>query len=189
MRKAISLILIMAGLSMAFFPQAASTYSDMEQRHLLDKWKEQEFKEMDLWDERAEGKKTEENLLGQLTIPKIGLEMPIVEGATEANLHSASAHITGTSQIGKVGNAAIAGHRSRQFGRKFNRLNELETGDVIQVATAEGTFSYRVTKKWIVTPEQVQVLDKEGSVRLLTLVTCHPVDQPTKRLIVKAEQL
>ncbi|WP_235918224.1 class D sortase [Paenibacillus lutrae] len=122
---------------------------------------------------------------GILVIDKIGLRLPILEGATNRNLKTTAASIEHTGTAGEIGNYAIAGHRNRTFGRNFNRLDELEAGDQLKVDTGEASYQYTVTEKTLVKPEDVWVLEGDGSSKEITLVTCHPIDNPTHRLIVK----
>ncbi len=125
-------------------------------------------------------------LLGTISIEKIGVRMPVFYGATDANMAIGAGLIEGTSAIGEVGNAAIAAHRSRKYGRQFNRLDEMEPGDLIVVETAARKYTYRVYKKHIVLPTDISVLNRSRTHAVLTLVTCEPIYPATHRLIVHA---
>lgn len=125
--------------------------------------------------------------IATIKIDKIKLKLPVVEGATQKNLKSATAHLKETTAIGKVGNAAIAGHRMRSKGRLFNRLGEVEVGDKIVVQTKQETFTYTVYKVSIVEPTDVSVLNYNDKDKLLTLITCDPIVNPTHRLIIHAK--
>lgn len=122
---------------------------------------------------------------GVLTIDKINLKLPIITDATQAHLALSVASILHTGKSGQIGNYAIAGHRSHTFGKNFNRLDEVEVGDNIQVQTAAETYTYVVKSKQYVKPMQVEVLEGNGKDREITLITCHPLYNPTKRIIVK----
>ncbi|ULL19245.1 class D sortase [Paenibacillus sp. H1-7] len=124
-------------------------------------------------------------LEGVLSIDKIKLKLPIITDATTANLKLSVASIAGTGQPGAVGNYAIAGHRSLTYGKNFNRLDEVEQGDVIEVDTGQQQYRYEVYEKLYVLPEDVWVLKGNGKDRDITLITCHPIDTGTHRIIVK----
>lgn len=128
-------------------------------------------------------------ILGQLSIPKINVKMAILEGATERNLGKGAARIEGTSQINEIGNVGIAGHRGRSYGRLLNRLDELDIDDTIEITSGGVKYRYRVYKKHIVEPSDVSVLYRSTTHKVLTLVTCDPVINPTHRLIVHAVQI
>lgn len=125
--------------------------------------------------------------LGILKINKIDLKLPILEGASQNNLRYAAGHVSGTGVLGKEGNAGIAAHRSFKYGKLFNRLNELEKEDQVVVETPEGKLYYKVTQKFLVLPEDVSVLNPQKNTSMITLITCHPMKNPTHRLIVQAE--
>ncbi|MNJ57355.1 Sortase family protein [compost metagenome] len=130
----------------------------------------------------------EDEGVGTITIEKIDLKLPILEGATKHNLKHAAAHMSETTTIGEAGNAAIAAHRSRTTGRLFNRLDEVEVGDEIVVRSQGEKFVYSVYQISVVKPTDVSVLEGNDSDKILTLITCEPLVNPTHRLIVHAKQ-
>lgn len=122
--------------------------------------------------------------IGMLIVPKwYGItnnNMPIQEGTGADVLDQAAAgHYTDIQQVGEVGNFAIAGHR-RTNGNSFRRIDLLEEGDEIIVATKDTWYVYTVTSHEIVLPEAVEVIAPvpgDPSVapteRYITLTTCH----------------
>ena len=124
--------------------------------------------------------------IGRIEIPKIQAKIPILEGASKANLKVGAGHITGTSDLGSVGNTALAAHRSHTYGKMFNRLDEVEVGDTIFIETSEGNFEYVVYKILVVTPDDISVLYPSKEDRVLTLITCTPLYTATHRLVVHA---
>ncbi len=133
-------------------------------------------------------KTTDKSVIGKIKIGKIDLIMPVLFGATERNLNRGAAVIAGTSDFDEIGNIGIAGHRGRSYGIFFNRLNELAEGDIIEVTTNNKVYKYTVYKIHIVEPTDVSVLYRNDSDKILTLVTCDPIKNPTHRLIVHALQ-
>lgn len=127
--------------------------------------------------------------IAMIEIPAIDLKLPVLEGATKANMKHAAAHMTETSPLGETGNAAIAAHRARTKGRLFNRLNEVKIGDQIDIAAETGRFVYEVYDISVVEPTDVSVLEPKGDDRMLTLITCDPLKNPTHRLIIHAKLL
>lgn len=119
-----------------------------------------------------------------IRIPKIGVDWAVVEGVSPADLRKGPGHYPSTPMPGQQGNAAIAGHRTT-YGAPFNRLDELNPGDEIQVTTRTGAYTYRVAESKIVLPSQVEVLDPTPDARL-TLTTCNPKYSAAQRLIVVA---
>jgi sortase A len=120
-----------------------------------------------------------------LRIPKIGVEKAVVEGVGVNALKQGPGHYPTTPLPGQPGNAAIAGHRTT-YGAPFFRTDELEAGDLIQVTTRQGEFTYKVREKKIVKPTQNEVLNPSDE-NLLTLTTCNPRFSAAQRLIIVGE--
>ena len=122
--------------------------------------------------------------LAILRIPRIRLEVPVLEGADDITLNRGIGHIDDTAKPGTDGNAGLAGHRDGFF----RGLKDVGPGDAIELETLAGTEVYRIERTWIVDPEDVSVLDPTPT-RSLTLVTCYPfyfVGDAPKRFIVRA---
>ena len=122
--------------------------------------------------------------LALLRIPRLGLEVPVLEGTDEWTLDRAVGHIEGTSRPGQDGNVGIAGHRDGFF----RVLKDISEGDVVELALLSEVRRFRVARVSIVTPEDVRVLAPTQR-PLLTLVTCYPfyfVGSAPKRFIVQA---
>jgi sortase A len=122
--------------------------------------------------------------LGVLRIPKSRLEVAVLPGTDEPTLDRGIGHIESTAQPGTDGNSGIAGHRDSFF----RGLKDIALGDVIELDTHQGTDVYRVERTWIVSPDDVSVLDPTP-MRALTLVTCYPfyfVGSAPQRFIVRA---
>jgi sortase A len=122
--------------------------------------------------------------LAVLRIPKIRLEVPVLTGTDDRTLDRAVGYIDGTAPPGSDGNLGIAGHRDGFF----RGLKDIVAGDVIEVDTAQRKDRYRVERTWVVTPEDVSVLDPTPGAAL-TLVTCYPfyfVGSAPFRFIVRA---
>jgi sortase A len=122
--------------------------------------------------------------LAVMKIPRLRLEVPIFAGTDDVALNRGAGHIEDTAPPGTPGNSGIAGHRDG-----FLRgLKDLAAGDTIELETLNRREVYRVERIWIVTPDDVSVLDPTtGS--SITLVTCYPfyfVGAAPKRYIVRA---
>ena len=119
-----------------------------------------------------------------LRIPRIGLEVPVLEGTDDWTLNRAVGHIEDTAAPGAGGNSGIAGHRDGFF----RGLKDISAGDVIELETTLGVTTYRIERTWIVDPGDVSVLDPTPA-SAVTLVTCYPfyfVGSAPQRFIVRA---
>ncbi len=64
-----------------------------------------------------------------LRIPRLGVEVPVLEGTSDLTLNRGVGHIAGTAAPGEPGNVAITGHRDGFF----RPLKDIQPGDVIDV--------------------------------------------------------
>jgi sortase A len=136
----------------------------------------------------------------RIMIPKIGKDAPVVlsssrdSKAMAADLENGVAHYSGTALPGEDGNVALTGHSSNYWWDKgaynyvFQNLNSLNAGDQIILYYGGGTYTYQVTAKQVVSPNESQVLNPTSS-KTLTLITCWPVYTNWQRLVVTATQI
>jgi len=119
-----------------------------------------------------------------LRIPKIHVEVAVLEGTDDLTLNRGVGHVAGTAKPGEIGNIAIAGHRDGFF----RGLKDIALGDTIEMLTKERTETYIIDRITIVDPTDVSVL-ASSSQALLTLITCYPfyfIGSAPKRYIVQA---
>jgi sortase A len=122
--------------------------------------------------------------LALLRIPKINLEVPVLEGTDDLSLNRAVGHITGTAKPGENGNVGIAGHRDGFF----RGLKDVSTGDTIEIVTPDGVNRYVIDEITVVEPANVSVLAPRADPSI-TLVTCYPfyfIGSAPQRYIVRA---
>jgi sortase A len=119
-----------------------------------------------------------------LRIPKIQLEVSVLEGTDDPSLNRAVGLIAGTARSGEDGNIGIAGHRDGFF----RGLKDVRVGDEIELVTTTGTHTYTIDRIVVVTPDDVSVLAPRSR-STITLVTCYPfyfVGSAPQRYIVQA---
>lgn len=126
-----------------------------------------------------------------LRIPKVGIEVPVLEGTDDITLNRAVGHVPGSALPGQNGNIAITGHRDGFF----RPLKDIAPGDTIDLdrntATGPITDHYQIRSIRIVFPSDTSVINNTtGST--LTLITCYPfyyVGAAPQRYIVQADLL
>gem|GEM_PF-512530 len=187
--------LMLTGLALVLYPLFENRQYEAHQAELIasfeqlgnTEWLEQLSSSGQPVEVSSEGAAELKGARGILRIPKLELEIVIFEGASLQTLREGVGMIEPKKQIG-LHNVGLAGHRSLTYGKQFNRLGELESGDVIEVQTLERSLSFVVTESFSVPKSRVDVLH-DGSKPLLTLVTCTPAGKknPPDRLIVTAE--
>lgn len=190
-----SVIMMVAGAGMFLYPTYTDIYSSRQQDQLAEQFVSPEFKT-----KFASGNIEQGQVLTRIAISKIGVNALIVEGTEPKALRAGAGHYTKTALPCEDGNVGIAGHRTT-YGKPFNRLDELQVGDVIELVTPQKKCRYSVVEgpggkkrprsgsaAWITTPFDGGVISRmSGS--MLTLTTCHPKGSAAERLIVRAKLL
>jgi sortase A len=122
--------------------------------------------------------------LAILRIPKIHLEVPVLNGTDEITLNRGVGKIAGTAAPGEKGNIGIAGHRDSFF----RELKDLNQGDAIELETPGGSETYIIDVILITEADDISVLHPRNT-QSLTLVTCYPftyIGPAPRRFVVQA---
>lgn len=121
-----------------------------------------------------------------IKVPKIGYTAAVQEGVDDSKLAGGPGHYPTTPWPGQAGNIGVAAHNV--YWIKFN---DLQPGDEVVLQTRWGDYTYQVTGKTIVNPDNRQVLAPTPDDRL-TLTTCWPLWAgafATQRLIIFTQQV
>jgi sortase A len=129
----------------------------------------------------------EGDVIGEIQVPRLGLNAIVVQGDSPANLRRAVGHISNSALPGEWGNVALAGHRDTFF----RPLHDIRLGDEIRFKTPERSFEYLVESIEVVAPNDIQVLEPSTG-HDLTFITCFPfhfVGAAPKRFVVRAREV
>ncbi len=130
---------------------------------------------------------TEGGVIGEIDVPRLGIQTMVVEGDSNGILRRAVGHIPETPLPWESGNAALAGHRDSFF----RPLRNARSGDAITLKTVNGDFQYEVESTEVVPANDMHVLDASSG-HTLTLITCFPfyyVGSAPNRFIVRAREV
>lgn len=130
----------------------------------------------------------EENML---YIPVIGINVPIVEGQTDAALNYGAWHRPGTGDPEIGSNMVITGHRFRYLppnNLTFYHLPKIEEGDDIIIYWNGEKYEYVVDSTFVVNSDQIEVEAATADVRV-TLYTCTPLWTAKQRFVVVAKPI
>lgn len=124
-------------------------------------------------------------LIGHITITKLKLLAPLVEGTSLHILAASAGHLNTSVLPGEVGTTVLAAHDVTYF----HHIDELQRGDIITVTTSQGTFDYQVTSHAV-----IHVGDNVNNTGYPSLVleTCYPLNALTlvnSRYVVYANLL
>lgn len=122
-----------------------------------------------------------------LSIPSLDVDVAAVEYSDYQDLRTAVGYMASSDPPGEPGITYFVGHRTG-YGAPFRRLDNLSTGDVINVTTVTGaTLQYSVAFVEVKRPtDPIPELGQLTGVSNLLLVTCHPEYSTELRLIVGA---
>ncbi len=132
--------------------------------------------------------------LALLRIPRLGAgyRFAVVEGVGPDELRRGPGHYPGTALPGQVGNFVLSGHRTT-YAAPFNRIDRLQRGDDIMVDAWDARYTYQVTRKEVVDPGEVDVVDpvpghpgQRPTTAFMTMTTCHPKFSAAQRLVVQS---
>ena len=113
--------------------------------------------------------------VAELTVPRLGLSQIVLSGDSGRVLAFGPGHAEASAAPGANGTTLISGHRDTSFGF----LRSIQDGDIIELNSPAGKFSYTVSERSIVDQRHFSVdipnreLQSESS---LMLVTCYPFD-------------
>jgi sortase A len=134
-------------------------------------------------DERAP---TPEVVLGDLSLPSLGVTEPMGEGVTLTAVDRGPGHWPGSAMPGQLGNVVVAGHRTTN-SRPFHDLDLLQPGDPLVFTMPDGAvFTYRHTGTEVVEANALHIIDQTPA-HTATLFACHPKGSDRQRIVARFE--
>ena len=130
-------------------------------------------------------------IMGYITIPKIGVELPVYHGTSDGVLQVAAGHLEGSSlPVGGAGtHAVISAHRGLPSAKLFTNLDQLEVGDTFTITVLDRVLTYEVDQISIVLPTETDLLQPVEGKDYVTLMTCTPYGINTHRLLVRGKRI
>lgn len=122
--------------------------------------------------------------IGRIVIPRIGLDMVLVDGTDEETLKRGPGRDPRSYMPGQNRLVYIAGHRTTYLA-PFSHIDAIRPGDAIRLEMPYGTFVYRAFRHRIVPATDLSVL-RSPRHEQLELQACHPRFFATHRYIVYA---
>ncbi len=123
--------------------------------------------------------------LGRIVIPRIDVDVVMLEGTSKRDLKEGPGHWEETPFPGQGGNFVVSGHRTT-YGAPFLHLDDLEIGDEIQLILPYAVARYAVTEVLIVYPDEVETVDSVGKEQV-SLAACHPIYSAKQRIVAKGD--
>lgn len=128
------------------------------------------------------------SIMSRITIPDIGVDLPVYHGTTDKVLYRGAGHMYGSDlPIGGEGNTAvITAHTGMVNASMFDNLHKLEEGEPVYISVLGEKLRYRMTGYEIVKPDDYDAVTYEDGVDKLILITCTPYGINSDRLLVTA---
>ena len=125
--------------------------------------------------------------IGRLRVPRLGVDMVIVEGTDAGSLRRGPGRHGSTFMPGEGKLVYLAGHRTT-YSAPFADIDSLRNGDRITLEMPYGTFVYAVQRRRIVDDQDLSVL-RSGASEEIALQACHPRFFASQRYIVWARPI
>ena len=130
-------------------------------------------------------------IMGFITIPKIGIELPIYHSIRSEVLNIACGHLEGTSLPigGESTHSVLSAHRGLPHAKLFTELDKMEVGDTFTITVLNQTITYQVDQIKVVLPSESSDIQIVAGEDLCTLLTCTPYGINSHRLLVRGTRI
>lgn len=133
----------------------------------------------------------EEGVIGIISVPTIGIKLPIYHGTSEKILEKGIGHLEGSSLPigGESTHTVLTGHTGLSNAKLFTDLTELERGELFFLNILGEQLVYQVDQIKKVLPTDLEELYIKKGEDYCTLVTCTPYGVNTHRLLVRGTRI
>lgn len=107
---------------------------------------------------------------GQIAIPAVKINLPIVNGITNYYLSIGAGEMKATDEMGK-GNYSLASHNMNDDKILFSPLRHIKKGNGIYTTDGQFLYTYQCTAIYYVQPQQTEVIYSQKHSPKITLVT------------------
>ncbi len=131
----------------------------------------------------AQQNKSKAPMIGEIAIPDVGINLPVVKGVSDDNLLVGAATMKPEQKMG-IGNYTLASHYSDAYDETllFAPLIRARAGMKIYLTDLSKVYTYEITSVTLVEPTAVEVLDETGE-NIITLVTCNDMSATQRRIV------
>ena len=130
-------------------------------------------------------------IMGYVSIPKLGVELPVYHGISAEVLNIACGHLEGTSLPvgGETTHCVLSAHRGLPHAKLFTELDKMEQGDVFTLTVLDRTLTYQVDQILVVRPDEINDVQLVAGEDFCTLLTCTPYGVNSHRLLVRGTRI
>ena len=130
-------------------------------------------------------------VMGYVSIPKLGIDLPVYHGISAEVLNVACGHMEGTSLPvgGESTHCVLSAHRGLPHAKLFTDLDKMEVGDTFILTVLDRILTYQVDQITVVRPNEIDGVRIVQGEDLCTLLTCTPYGINTHRLLVRGTRI
>ncbi|MBU5424835.1 class A sortase [Tissierella pigra] len=130
------------------------------------------------------------NIIGQIAIPDLGIDIPILKGTTNSNLLIGATTMVEGQEMGE-GNYPLAGHLMKNKSLLFGSLMDIEIGALVKISDKNMIYEYKIYDTVVVPDEALNMLDNSKAEKrgrpIISLMTCYYSSKTGKRFFALGE--
>lgn len=126
-------------------------------------------------------------LTGHISMPAISVNLPILEGVSNANLYAGAGTLKPYQRMGQ-GNYALASHFMPDHQSNFSKINQLQKGNMILLSNGKHVYKYKTISVRRMPINSSSVVNDVKGKKLITLVTCTDI-YGTARTVVQGKYI
>lgn len=132
----------------------------------------------------------EKNIIGQLSIPDLNVDLPLLKGVTNANLAVGVTTMRKDQEMGQ-GNYPVSGHNMKNKNLLFGSLMDIELGTKAFVTDKNTVYEYEIYDIVVVEDTAMYMIEdsqsEEAGKPILSLMTCYHTSKSGKRFFALGE--
>ena len=131
----------------------------------------------------------DDDMIGYITLPTIGMEQPLYLGASDENLKAGVTVMGYTSAPigGENTNCVIAGHSTWRGAKRFKYIENLKAGDEVFITTFWGQRKYIVSHMAVIDDNDFASIYIQTAKDMVTFMSCHYQNGVKMRYVVYCE--
>ena len=130
------------------------------------------------------------NIIGQLKIPELDMELPLLKGTTNANLSAGAATMKDGQKMG-MGNYSVSGHNMKNKDLLFGSLMDIEVGATAYITDKNQIYEYEIYDIVVVPDTALYMIEdseaEEKGKPIISLMTCYYSSKTGKRFFALGE--
>lgn len=130
------------------------------------------------------------SIVGQITIPDLDINLPILKGVNNANLSVGATTMVPEQKMGE-GNYPLSGHKMKKKDLLFGSLMDIEIGSIVYITDKSMIYEYKIYDTVVVPDTAFYMLEDEEAEEkgkpIISLMTCYYSSKTGKRFFALGE--